>query len=390
MPEQKGRKYDISDANMLTDANNKRAYFIEDQADFTAFDPDFANPYETDWETKIEAAETYIDDETVVDQMVGKTEYLHTTMKECRDYYQNAKHFIEKAFPNNVSVQGEFGFNDYEKARQTQPKMVLFMYKFHAVAVQYSAELIAKNYTQAMIDGIELLADKLKAANIQQDTFIGNRGVKTQTRSELHNAVWDVVTYVCKTGKLIYKNNYAKYNRYLLPSSEEPDEELMLKGFVTDSLTNLKLDTVTVAIQGLGINTQTDSLGKYGFGLLPPGTYTLEVSKPGYTTQIIPGIVVAENNTTTQDITLVPAATTGTVSGNVQQTAINIPNAFVSIDGFPLLTTTTDINGNYTLNNVPAGMQVVRAQLPPINGGASQTQNVNVVAGNEVSASFMF
>jgi hypothetical protein len=294
MPNPKERKYDISDANMLSDANNKRAYFVEDQADFVAFDPDFAAPYEDTWLVAIEAAETYVDDETVLDQITGKTEYLNSTMKECRDYYQNAKHFVEKAFPGNAAVQREFGFNDYDEARKTQPKLVLFMYKFHKVAELYKVQLIAKNYTQLMIDGILLLADKLKAANIDQDTFIGNRGVKTQTRSELHNAVWDTVTYICKTGKLIYKDNYGKYHRYLLPSSEEPDESLILKGYVKDNVSNEALEGINVTLQELGITVQTDSFGKYGFATLPPGTYSLRFYHVNYQDNYEYSIVITD------------------------------------------------------------------------------------------------
>ncbi len=392
MPTPLDRKYDISDANMLSDANNKRAYFIEDQVDFANFDLDFASPYEANWLTTIEAAETFVDDETVLDQITGKTQTLNTIMGDCRDYYQGAKHFVEKAFPNNPAVQKEFGFNDYDEARKTQPKMVLFMYKFHKVAQQYNVELIAKNYSQIMIDGIKTLADNLKAANVDQDTFIGNRGVKTSTRSTLHNNVWDITTLICKTGKRLYRDDYGKYHRYMLPGSEEPEAELALKGFVRDSITNLVLEDATVSIVELAINTQTDSLGKYAFGILPAGTYTLEITKAGYTSQTLPGIIITDGITTTQDIQLVAGAgvSTGTVSGTVIHSALPAIGATVSVNGFPLLTTTTDPSGSYTLSNVPAGAQSITASLGPLSPIAPQTLPTSVPAGGMVNLNFNF
>ena len=105
--------------------------------------------------------------------------------------------------------------------------------------------------------------------------------------------------------------------------------------------------------------------GNYFIPLLPAGTYTLQVSKAGYTTQMLPGIVVATGSITEQDVELAAALTTGQVRGIVSLAGVPVAGAIVSIIGFPLLTTTTTPAGEYVLSNVPAGPQVVRAELAP-------------------------
>jgi hypothetical protein len=177
---------------------------------------------------------------------------------------------------------------------------------------------------------------------------------------------------------------------YIPSPGEAPSpEEFSIVGTITDSVTNNPVGDVGILVVETGQTYFSENNGTYFIPVLAPGNYTLQLTKTGYTPLTIPGIVVTEGQLTELDIELEALTATGTVSGNVQQAAINIPNALISVVGFPLLTTTTDSNGNYTLNNVPAGMQGIRAQLP-MGAFPPQTQNVNVVAGNEVNASFVF
>lgn len=177
---------------------------------------------------------------------------------------------------------------------------------------------------------------------------------------------------------------------YIPSPGEAPSpEEFSIVGTITDSVTDNPVGDVGILVVETGQTYFSENNGTYFIPVLAPGNYTLQLTKTGYTPLTIPGIAVTEGQLTELDIELEALTATGTVSGNVQQAAINVPNALISVVGFPLLTTTTDSNGNYTLNNVPAGMQGIRAQLP-MGAFPPQTQNVNVVAGNEVNASFVF
>jgi len=76
---------------------------------------------------------------------------------------------------------------------------------------------------------------------------------------------------------------------------------------------------------------------------------------------------------------------TATVTGNVKDTSNNnIPGATVSAGG--VVTATTDANGNYTLNNVPAGQAIVTASKTGYN--SSTVTIPTVIAGGGYTANF--
>jgi len=119
--------YNISDAEMYQDSKTKRGFFIEDKADFIAFDAGFADPFATEWLTEISNAEAMDSDEVLDDQTLQLTTAVEAEMDKCRDKFQDTKYFIEKAFPDNLGVWQELGYDNYEDARRIQLKMVQFM-----------------------------------------------------------------------------------------------------------------------------------------------------------------------------------------------------------------------------------------------------------------------
>lgn len=178
---------------------------------------------------------------------------------------------------------------------------------------------------------------------------------------------------------------------YIPNQGETPSpDDFSIMGKATDSTTGQALGDVAIRVVETDTIVITNAQGEYFMGIHPPGTYTIEVTKAGYATQNIPGVVVTAGSITTLNIQLSIAVATGTVSGNVKQMGINVNGASIWVNGFPLLTTTTDINGNYTINNVPAGAQALTAKLPPPSPAMPQIQNTTVMAGAEVNVSFNF
>lgn len=300
------RIFSVRDDIMLELVKLKKMFFVEDKADFVAYDADFNDPFETNWTAAIAAAEAIDDDETTTDQLRQLTETVEAEMASCRRKFQDAKYFIQKAFPFKKSIHDEFGFNDYNVARQIQTKLIVFMKKFHRAAVRYSADLMAKNYTQAQIDDILACATALEEANLAQEAFKMQRKTKTQDRIEALNTVWLFLRQVGTAGKNIYYENYAKYNRYLLPRSEESSEAFSIFGIVTDSANSQALANAVVQIAALGLDSRTDSEGHYGFGGLTAGSYELTVSLDGYTTASVT-VTLTEGGSVEQDVGLLIA-----------------------------------------------------------------------------------
>jgi len=303
MTEQEKRHYGITDADMLELSVTERVFYTEDIMSFNNYNPKFDDDYNTEWADRITTAEDAPSDEQIDDILQQKTAAVEQAMLACRNKFQDSKTFIEDAFPDNQMVWNEFGYDDYNAASKSQSNFIQFMNRFHSVAEKYKVALIANNYTQVKIDEIETLGEALKDANTEQEVYKGNIPVITQNRIIAMNACYELTSEVGRVGKLIFRNDYAKYQRYLLTPSNESPEVFSIMGTVTDAATGAALPDVAVSIESLGINTNTDSEGMYGFGALENGTYDVKFEKVGYQ-PITLSVEVTDEGPTTADAAL--------------------------------------------------------------------------------------
>jgi len=220
-PNQIDRNFAISDSEMIVASGVYRTLFIEDKADFIQFDASFADPYADSWGAAITLAETISQDAELIDQMAQLTAIVNAKMKEAQDYYHKAKYYMEKAFPNNAPIQNEFGRNDYDKARNSTPKLVTFMQALSTAITKYETQLLAAGCTQEFMDEAENVLDDLRSAENNQEVFKKTRPVETQARLQSMNSCWNYSKDVCRAGKIIYSNNAAKYNQYILPGEPQ-------------------------------------------------------------------------------------------------------------------------------------------------------------------------
>ena len=218
-PEEVKRNYAMQDTEMTEFSHSIRSAFITYKTNFIGFDPDFSDPFDANWLLAIEDAEAQESDETVSDELIQLGNTVEEKMELCRHKFQSSKYFIEKAFPTNFAVRNEFGYDDYDEARDKQAKMIAFMFNFHRVAKKYKLKLITKNYTQAMIDEIGVLHAELHDANNAQEAFKTGRPVLTQARVIVLNTCWSITLNVCNAGKTIFYNDKAKHDLFLLPGS---------------------------------------------------------------------------------------------------------------------------------------------------------------------------
>ena len=63
--------------------------------------------------------------------------------------------------------------------------------------------------------------------------------------------------------------------------------------------------------------------------------------------------------------------------------------AKITVESMPGSVVDTDASGNFTLNDIPAGQQIIKATLHS-DPTMYQTQMVNVTAGASVTANFNF
>ena len=180
--------------------------------------------------------------------------------------------------------------------------------------------------------------------------------------------------------------------KYVPTAGQGPSpDEFSIQGKVTIEGTATGIADAEVKVVETGETVLTESNGDYLVAYLLPGTYTLEITKAGYEIETITGVVVTAASITAQNISLTAVVVLqGTVHGIVRQAGMPIGGVTVSVEGYPLLTTTTNASGGYNIPNIPAVLQSIRAQRmgPPPSSPLIQT--VTVIGGGDVGLDFNF
>jgi choice-of-anchor B domain-containing protein len=137
-----------------------------------------------------------------------------------------------------------------------------------------------------------------------------------------------------------------------------------LEGIVTDSTTGNPINGATVQVLGKSISTQSNLTGDYKTGTVDSGTYDVQVSAFGYNTKLITGVVLSNGVLTNLNVELSSGVTitlTGNIFYNLNSSAI--PNAKIRFTSGPnVIDATTDVSGNYTINNFVPGVYEVNIQ----------------------------
>lgn len=162
--------------------------------------------------------------------------------------------------------------------------------------------------------------------------------------------------------------------------------DFSIVGKITDAANGNPLNDVAVLIDATGAIVLTDEQGNYLMPLQPDGNYTLTAYKSGYQTKNIPIVLVA-GTVVTLNVMLDAEVPTGSIQGQVFQMGMGVA-AKISVEGIPG-SVDTDASGHFTLNDIPAGTQSIKATLNS-NPAMIQTQMVNVIAGASVNVNFNF
>jgi len=224
------RLFKMPEAGLLEFAEVVAEMYPADAADFMAFDSTFKPNYGSTIKNAIAAVVALKSDQVVIDQMAEHTQRVLDAMATCNTDYKSVAYFVRKAFRDNKAVQNQFGFNDIEKVRKSQPKMILFMEEHAGTAKAHQTELVAQGCKETLIDKLFVDAQNLKAANIEQEKFKKERGVITQERVMLLNQVYKLVKPLSDMAQIIYSDDAARLSKYSLPkpkSSQNTADDLI-------------------------------------------------------------------------------------------------------------------------------------------------------------------
>ena len=155
-----------------------------------------------------------------------------------------------------------------------------------------------------------------------------------------------------------------------------------ITGTVINAETGAPLFDATVSVNGRSLRDTTNRNGTFTLNGVPLGQQTLTVSAAGFTSTTRTVTVVA-GTVSAGTIALTPLPTTGAVTGTVTNagTGTPLPNATVAVTGTSLRTTTNS-DGNFTLNGVLQGRQTLAVSA---SGFTATTRDVTVMARTSIS-----
>lgn len=143
---------------------------------------------------------------------------------------------------------------------------------------------------------------------------------------------------------------------------EPPPTPASISGLILDAVTGTPLVGATVGLSGTAAGSLASGMdGRFTFGDLASGVYSLQVSKPGYAGASASVSLPPGQSADVGALRLTQLATTGTLRGRVtaSATGLGIAGAAVTISGAANLNVLTDALGQYEIVNLPQGLVTI-------------------------------
>jgi hypothetical protein len=226
-PLEEGLIFTLTIEEMLQQNNLMQSHFADDQAEFITKTPDLDDAFLTEWKkTTILLDDTEKDDDYIDTQLL-MTQTLDESMEKGRDLLQTVFFYVERAFPGKKAEAGYFGKDRYEVARKTPLKLVELMNKCAEAAseAEYLDKLTVKGLNSQTIDDLKDTAVNIKTNFEKRDKYISNRKKITEERNQILNKIWGFMSSVSDASKLVYKNDYAKFQQYVLYKTKAKTED---------------------------------------------------------------------------------------------------------------------------------------------------------------------
>ncbi len=211
------REYDLEDLVMLERAQVFHNAFLNDDVSFIAAFPHLAPPFAADFQAAIDTADAIPSGSEVDALITVVTEQLNKKIVDGQKAMQKLFAYVELAF-DDKNMLNVFGKPKYEKARTSDLRMkeLLEQANRNAEVADNKAALLAAGYTQADIDGLLTICDEIDAKNAEQEDMLSDRIIKSGVRVNAYNTVWGFMKQINKASKVVFVDNPAKIEFYLL------------------------------------------------------------------------------------------------------------------------------------------------------------------------------
>lgn len=223
-PEEVKRIYLNTDEEVLQMSEVMLGSFQENKSRFVERFPILDDPYASEWATLTANARKELPDYASVAGQSSETKVLDDLMDEGRSLFQTVMLFARMAFPDDMAVLRLFGHYQYNSSRTNQLKLpVLLRTMFIQVSQpEYKEALMAKGLKESEIDMLEILANSIISQDVVQQRAKNGRSLATSRRISAMNLVWEKMSMVSQCAKLVFQDDAARYNLFLLTESSSP------------------------------------------------------------------------------------------------------------------------------------------------------------------------
>ena len=226
-PEKVVRLFKKSDGEVLQQSDVLMDSFLANKSQFVERFLDLDDPFALEWTTATTTARELAPDYETANEQANETKILKALMQQGRSLFQSVILYAQLAFPDDLAVLHLFGQPQYPGVRNSQLKLPLLLRStFTQVSKpEYKTALLAKGLKDAEIALLDSLAGAIIAqGNVQQNAKKA-RLLATNRRIAAMNVVWGKMSLVCQCAKLVFQNDAAKYNLFLLNDSKSPAPE---------------------------------------------------------------------------------------------------------------------------------------------------------------------
>lgn len=226
------RLFRKSDEEVLQQSDVLMDSFLANKSQFVERFSDLADPFALEWATATTTARELPSDYETVNEQAKATQNMKTLMQQGRNLFQAVMLYTQLAFPDDRAVLQLFGQPQYHGVRNNHLKLpVLLRSTVTQVSKpEYKTALLAKGMKEAEIALLDSLAEAIIAqGNVQQNAKKA-RLLATNQRIAAMNVVWKKMALVCQCAKLVFQDDAAKYNLFLLSDGKSQAKEKIANG----------------------------------------------------------------------------------------------------------------------------------------------------------------
>ena len=221
------RNFSKPDDEMLQQSDVLLGSFQDNKSLFIGPFPQFADPFASEWAAATANARLSIPDYVSVTDQSSETVELEALMDKGRSLFQTVILYVQLAFPNDPIKLKLFGQSEYNSARTSHLKLPVLLRTMFAQASkpEYKKALMDKGLTELQINSLETMATSIVNQNVVQEKAKNERSLAASDRITAMNAVWEKMSLVCMCAKMVFQDDAARYNLFLLTDSDPPKKE---------------------------------------------------------------------------------------------------------------------------------------------------------------------